>query len=100
MTLFFIQIDCPPGPTRPIHVLKWACENAKIPVPKGMQSGRIFGNWMFYVELSEEDMKKLWGNIQTLYPDHIRYADYAKEEGEKMPGEGLSIQDVLKEYGL
>ena len=98
MTLFLIQIDCPPGPTRPIHILKWACENAKIPIPKGIQSGRAFGHWMFYAELSDEDMKKLWENILTFYPGHIRYADYAKEE--KMPEEGLSIQDVLEEYNL
>ena len=100
MTLFFIQIDCPPGHVRPIHILKWACENADIPIPKGVHSGRVFGNWMFYAELSDEDMKKLWESIKTFYPDNIRYADYSKEEGEKIPEDCLSIQDVLKEYNL
>jgi len=98
MTLFLIDIDCPPGMARPIHILKWACDNAKMPIPKGKQSGRLFGNWQFYVELSEEDMKKLWENIKTFYPGHIRYAGFSKEE--KMPEEGLSIKDVLKDYGL
>jgi hypothetical protein len=101
MTLYYIQIDCAPGPTRPIHIFKWACENAKILIPKGIQSGRLFGNWGFYVELSDEDMKKLWENIKPFYPDHVRYADFSKEEDmKKMPEEGLSIQDALKEYGL
>ncbi len=100
MTLYLIQIDCAPGPTRPIHILKWACENAKIPIPNGMQSGRLFGNWGFYVELSDGDMKKLWENIKPFYPAHVRYADFSKDDIEKIPGEGLSIQDVLKEYGL
>jgi diketogulonate reductase-like aldo/keto reductase len=101
MTLYFIEIDCPPGSIRPIHILKWACENTKIPIPKGVQSGRLFGNWGFYVELSDEDMKKLWENIKPFYPGHVRYADYSIEkEMKKMPEEGLSIQDVLKEYGL
>lgn len=98
MTLFLIDIDCPPGQMRPIHILKLACENIKIPIPEGKQSGRLFGNWEFYVELSEEDMKKLWGNIKTFYPGHVRYASFSKEE--KMPEEGLSIKDVLKDYGL
>lgn len=96
MTLFFIQIDCPPGSIRPIHILKWSCENAKIPIPKGILSGGVFGNWMFHVELSENDMKRLWENVKTFYPDHIRYADYSLEE--KMPEEGLSIEDVLRDY--
>lgn len=100
MTLYFIQIDCPPGPARPIHILKWACENTKIPVPKGIQTMRLFGNWGFHVELSEEDMKKLWENIKPFYPGHVRYADFSKEETEKMPKDGLSIEGVLKEYGL
>lgn len=98
MVLFLIQIDCPPGSIRPIHILKWACENTKIPIPKGIQSGRLFGNWGFYVELSDEAMKKLWENIKPFYPAHVRYADFSREE--KVPEEGSSIQDVLKEYGL
>ena len=99
MTLYIVQIDCPPGYTRPIHILKWACENAKIPIPKGIQSGRVFGNWMFYLELSDEDMKKLWESIRLFYTSHVRYVDYAKEE-DKMPEDGLSIEKVLKEYNL
>lgn len=98
MAVFLIDIDCYVGPIRPIHILKWACENAKIPVPKGIQSGRSFGNWGFYVELSEEDMKKLWENIKQFYSGHIRYAGYSIEE--KMPEKGSSIQNVLEEYDL
>jgi len=98
MVVFLVEIDCYIGPTRPIHILKWACENAKIHIPKGVQSGRLFGNWWFYVELSEEDMKKLWENIKTFYPGHIRYASYSVEEN--IPKEGSSICDILKEYGL
>lgn len=98
MTIFFIQIDCPPGPIRPIHILKWACENTKIPIPKGVHSGRLFGNWGFYVELSEECMEKLWKSIKVFYPGHIRYADYGIEE--KMPEDGSPIYEVLKEYNL
>lgn len=98
MTLFLVEIDCPPGPTRPIHILKWACENTRISIPKGLQSGRLFGNWLFFIELSEEDMKKLWENVKKFYPGQIRYANYSIEEN--MPKDGLSIYDVLKEYGL
>lgn len=98
MAIFLIDIDCPPGQIRPINILKYACDNAKIPIPDGIQSGRLFGNWQFYVNLSEEDMKKLWENIKPFYPGHIRYANCSKEE--KMPEKGLSIKDVLKDYGL
>ncbi len=98
MVLFLIEIDCPPGSIRPIHILKWAFEKAKISLPDGIQSGRLFGNWGFYIELSEEDMEKLWENIKIFYPGHLRYADYSIAEN--MPEEGSSIKDVLKEYGL
>lgn len=98
MTVFLIEIDCYTGPIRPIHILKWACENANIPMPNGVQSGRVFGNWGFYVELSEKDMEKLWENIRPFYPGNIRYAGYSLEEN--MPKEGLSIQDVLKDYNI
>lgn len=98
MTLFLINIDCPPGPMRPIHILKLACDNIKIPIPEGKQCGRLFGNWQFYIELPEEDMKKLFENIKTFYPGNVRYADFLKEE--KIPEEGSSIKDILKDYGL
>lgn len=99
--IFQIEIDCPPGGTRPIHVFVKACSQAGIPIPEGIQQGRFMGNWRFYVSLERTVMERLFESLKLLYPSYCRYTGYSVSSDstyELVKKEGRSIKSVMEEW--
>lgn len=99
--IFQIEIDCPPGGTRPIHVFVKACSQAGIPIPEGKQWGRFMGNWGFYVSLERTVMERLFESLSLLCPSYCRYTGYSVASDstyKTVMKEGVPIKSVMEEW--
>lgn len=82
-----INIDCPPGGTRPGHVatqvgMEWTDNKEELKPGMFLNTSRVFGNWTFELESEDIDAlevlgKKLFNKLTPFYPNTIRYADWA-----------------------
>lgn len=80
--IYYIKIDCPPGSTRPNHILEeiFKLLNINIIIPN--KSYSFCGEWGFYFENKDDiniinlNKDKIINTLKSYYPSKIRYAEW------------------------
>jgi len=79
---YTIELDCPPGVTRPGDLLLSVLEGTGVAIDPQATVSRFFGNWMWQVpeaqrEQYETQREKIAARIKTLYDRGvIRYGSW------------------------
>ena len=80
--MYSIELDCPPGFTRPDSLLSYAIEYTPLNTKDFTINGKSFGNWIFSLntdknEIYKNNIDQIKKNIVKLYENgSIRYGSW------------------------